>query len=427
MVVSRAIIFIMLAASCSSSDPASPSADAGIGASADGGDGAATTSCRYDDECAAGLICAGDGNCVDAAACDQDFHCSGCTVDRCGFAGDGICDQGGCRRPRPQCAPCETARQCGDDPVTGLPHPCVALDQGNVCALESSQRECPAGQMRHDDGYCLPPSCTAPLACSSDADCPLGRHCSQRAGETGLCLAFCRDDSECPNRGWCDRLTGSCHDACTADSCPSNHRCHDDGRCGPPCGADTDCDEGFSCRDDRCRLPGCSSDADCPPRFGIYCDVGSRACREGCLRDEHCSATQICRAGQCALRPCRSKELDCNLGQFCCGTGSFGDGGDACPAGVEFGACFDFPDGFCAPCQESDDCRPASQHGSDSVCIEYQDRDSNALGKACALGCRDLADCPRGFGCSELRNESDQVVGSVCTAALCVTGELAPR
>ena len=353
---------------------------------------------------------------MSGASCDQDFHCQ--PGERC--------QDGGCQAARPICAPCSDDSQCGLDLVTGLANPCVAHGDGQVCAMESSARECPAGLVRSEQGYCLPVQCGTPMGCVSDADCPQGRRCAQRTDERGLCLEFCRSDDECPARATCEPVTGQCLPPCEVGSCPLNQRCHDDGRCASACAADSDCPAQFSCREGRCRLPGCASDSDCPPQFGIYCHVESRECREGCLTDQHCSSMQICRDGACTPRPCRTKELDCGLGQFCCANG-LDDGGEACPDNVAQGLCFDFPDGFCAPCQDSDDCSINNRHGSDTVCIDYQDRDGNSLGKACAIGCRDMADCPRGFGCTELQDDGGQTVGHVCTAAMCVTGELEQR
>jgi hypothetical protein len=405
-------------AGCSSTD-ATNSGDVGSQGAIDAAVGSGSSvaqGCRYDDECGAGQVCDGAGSCTAGNACDQDFNCQ--TGERC--------EDRTCRRARPLCAPCSAAAQCGLDLVSGLANPCVTQGDRRVCALESSARECPAGLVRDPGGYCLPAQCGTPMGCTEDADCPQGLLCAQRRGEPGLCLAFCRIDSDCPDQGTCDAVTGMCRPRCEVGSCPSNQNCHDDGRCGPGCGGDEDCAEGFSCREERCRLPGCSSDSDCPPRFGIYCDTDSRECREGCLTDQHCSSMQICREGQCATRPCRTKELDCGLGQFCCANG-LDDSGQACPEGVEQGACFDFPDGYCAACQDSDDCSPEQRHGSDTLCIDYQDRDGNSLGKACALGCRDVRDCPRGFSCNELEDDQGNPAGAICTATLCVTGELEQR
>lgn len=416
----RLLPIVLILVGCATESPDS-STDGGVQSGLDGssqntGTNPATQLCRYDDECVAGQFCDGTGNCVTGSACAQDFNC----------APGERCETGVCRRSRPLCAPCSDERQCGLDQVSGLANPCVSHQGRQVCALESSARECPAGLVRDPAGYCLPDQCGTPMGCSEDADCPQGLLCAQRRGEAGLCVDYCRIDSDCDDGGTCDAVTGLCRPRCEPGSCAGNQSCHDDGRCGPGCTGDDDCGDGFTCRDTRCRLPGCSSDSDCPPRFGIYCDTQRRECIEGCLTDQHCSSMQICSEGQCIARPCRTKELDCGLGQFCCMNG-LDDSGQTCPDGVEQGSCFDFPDGFCAPCQDSDDCSPTQRYGSDSLCVDYQDRDGNSMGKACALGCRDSADCPRGFSCNEFEDDQGNPAGSICTAAMCVTGELEQR
>ncbi len=415
------ILPIILSLVCCSTQEANSTLDGGSqsgldGSSQNNGTNATTQQCRYDDECEAGQRCDAAGDCVAGSACAQDFNC----------APGERCETEVCRRARPLCAPCRDAVHCGLDQISGLPNPCVNHDGRQVCALESSARECPAGLIRDPAGFCLPSQCGTPMGCSADADCPQGLLCAQRQGEAGLCVDYCRIDSDCNDGGTCDAITGLCRPRCEPGSCAGNQSCHDDGRCGPGCVADNDCAQGFTCRESRCRLPGCSSDSDCPPRFGIYCDTDSRECTEGCLTDQHCSSMQICSEGQCIARPCRTKELDCGLGQFCCMNG-LDDSGQPCPDDVRQGSCFDFPDGFCAPCQDSNDCSPAERHGSDSLCVDYQDRDGNSLGKACALGCRDTADCPRGFSCNELEDDQGNPAGAICTATMCVTGELERR
>jgi hypothetical protein len=406
-------------------EPATPGADGGPQGQHDAGNRSITTPCTFDDECAAGLICA-EGRCQPGGDCEQDFHCSGCDRATCGFDGRGYCRAGVCRRARPLCATCAEASQCGEETASGQPNLCTPLGDRKVCALDSSRRSCPAGMSSDGAGACLPndrTECGTAPSCNGPDDCSATRLCAQRDDDPGLCLTLCRADGDCPTGSICDTFSGACREGCQQRGCAANQVCHDSGHCGEGCAADGDCPEGFSCRERACRLPGCSSDRDCPPVFGVYCDLESRTCVEGCQTDDHCSATQVCRTGACVPRPCRGKDLDCGLGEFCCGTGAYTD---SCPAEVEAGACFPFPDGFCQPCSEAADC-PGPRHGSDSLCVGYEDAEGNELGKACALGCRDLEDCPRGFQCVEVRDGDDQVVGNVCAAAICVTGTLERR
>ena len=197
----RMIVLSALAlTACTSADPAS-TADGGAAQAADSGSATGGTTarqqCRYDDECGDGQRCGDLGECVDGAACSQDFNCE---------AGE-RCETGVCRRARPLCAPCDAERQCGLDPVSGLPNPCVDQGDGRVCALESSARECPAGLVRNPGGFCLPEACGTPMGCLEDSDCPQGLLCAQRQGEPGLCVAYCRADTDCPDRGTCDVIT----------------------------------------------------------------------------------------------------------------------------------------------------------------------------------------------------------------------------
>jgi hypothetical protein len=418
-----AVLTLAFGVACSGS--LTPSVDAGPGAVHDAGNRTISTPCTYDDECAAGLICA-SGICQPGSGCDQDFHCAGCDLATCGFDGRGYCKDAVCRRARPLCATCAEASQCGEETASGRSNLCTPLGDRSVCALDASRRSCPAGMSANPAGACLPndlSQCGIAPSCVAAHDCPSERRCAQRDDDPGLCLEVCARDDECPTGSICDTFAGACRENCQERGCAANQVCHDTGHCGEACAADGDCPEGFSCLDGACRLPGCSSDRDCPPIFGVYCDIDTRACVEGCRDDEHCSATQVCRDGDCVARPCRGKELDCGLGEFCCGRGAYADD---CPAEVATGACFPFPDGFCQPCSEADDC-PGPRHGTDSLCVTYNDADDRELGKACALGCRDLEDCPRGFSCVEVRDGDDQVVGNVCAAAMCVTGTLERR
>ena len=70
---------------------------------------------------------AGDlGECVDGAACLQDFNCEAVSAVRPVSAGRRVA-----LRPMRRRAPMRL------DPVSGLPNPCVEQDDGRVCALES--------------------------------------------------------------------------------------------------------------------------------------------------------------------------------------------------------------------------------------------------------------------------------------------------
>jgi len=93
-------------------------------------------------------------------------------------------------------------------------------------------------------------------------------------------------------------------------------------------------------------------------------------------------------------------------------------GGETCPEGVEVGACFEPTTPFCQTCDDNDDC-PAPRFEQDSLCVEYQDPEGNSRGKSCALGCRDLSDCPRGFECSAFEDQDGNPAGQVCTNARC--------
>ncbi|GEM_PF-4030586 len=404
--------------------PENDSGDASPGgSSADGGSAlvaAPRSTCSYDDECSAQEICAADGYCREAVDCQEDYHCNPCDQATCGFGGKGYCVEGFCKRARPLCAPCQSDAQCGEDSATGLSNRCGNFGGDRVCLLEAGRRACPRGQLRSDDGFCVPgdrDQCGGILHCGEASECPDGKTCSRRDEDPGLCLDLCGGDDDCVTGQICGP-DGLCVRGCAERGCPTNQVCHDTGRCGSACSQQEDCSTGYECRQGRCRLPGCGDDNDCPPVFGVYCDPDTRQCLEGCRTDDHCSATQVCRETACVDRPCRTKELDCELGQFCCGVGLFGEGGETCPEGVEVGACFEPTTPFCQTCDNNDDC-PAPRFEQDSLCVEYQDPEGNSRGKSCALGCRDLSDCPRGFECSAFEDQDGNPAGQVCTNARC--------
>lgn len=163
----------------------------------------------------------------------------------------------------------------------------------------------------------------------------------------------------------------------------------------------------------------CASDDDCGD--GEVCDTDANACRLACASDDDCSPNSRCAdSGFCVARDACSGAGDCGDGELCnsC-VGRCENSGDAPRACQNDTNCF--IDEFCDPCRAI--CRPLGQAcdpcqediecgGDDDLCLDF-----SLGGRFCGRTCDSLADCPRGFVCSEVADTQQCVPASGDCAA----------
>ena len=289
----------------------SSSSSTGGGGGGGGGFDAGLVSgaCLRDQECGAGNVCLGaDAGCRPGVPCSSDGVCGECDVGgslHCGFVGAAYCDTANnvCRRVLSSCEPCSTDAQCGENVQLGLPNRCLSYaGGGKFCGLACSANSCsegfsclnPAGTAcaggALDCACHVAPalgSCQGAVPCTVETDCPARTHCTTAASTTprpGVCLAFCKQDSECPSGTICQTQAGPsfglCIQGCVAGQAGANGTvCHSWGRAGPACPA-TACPMGYDCSTTNpgyCKLPGCQADAQCQ-LAGTICDTSSSMC-----------------------------------------------------------------------------------------------------------------------------------------------------
>jgi hypothetical protein len=400
-----------------------------------------SNSCLRDQDCGAGRVCGeGDAGCVTGMTCvPGGAQCGECEVGgrgQCGFPrAPAYCDSAAqtCRRILGSCEPCTHDEMCGENLQLGLPNVCVDYGSGQrFCGLACSGANCSEG-FACQSGACKVATsvgtCAGAVPCTAEADCPSGKHCTTYAADPprrGVCLGFCLQDAECPSGKICQGQPGAGFGTCI-QGCPpgttagSGQICHEWGRYGPTCPG-TPCPEGYDCKPTGfCQQAGCDNDDECP-LVRTICDVPTRTCVPGCNDVEDCGAFELCQANTCVPQGCRGKDLSCNLGQFCCGKELYAPEVQACPQGVEDGACFDMPDPFCRTCEDDDGCADIHNFGQPSHCyeIQIQDRDggTQSLGKYCSVGCQGNADCPRGIGCRDLQGPNGEAFKG-CLDARC--------
>jgi hypothetical protein len=452
-------------------DAGSDQVDAGGEESFDASVDAGPPPCQYDEECPSDRIC-NDGRCIAAQPCQDDPstctaypYCDSVTGLGCRCVPSDLAPapyNGFCKRRLPACAPCETDEQCGSDPQwfnTSLHSEarCVLMPgmDYKVCLERFTQRaKCACGQELPIDGmsFCAP---QAPATCADGAF---------------LC---CTSDEECPaEHPLCDVASGLCRDSCKYDyendetvGCPTGRVCNVDpkfldetspnfgaGRCARPCNADVDCKHlrsDFVCRAEgdgnkRCRPAGCIDSFECAetgdenPHKSFcerssgrcICDGSDPAsvcfCRQGEAAIDPVTGEQLkdCKAGfkcehaACVEQNCIEQggaELACGWHQFCCGDDRNGNGraDDPCTneVGIELateGQCYAAPNPpWCRGCESDADCEegaPTSSALDRHLCVQGQ----------CVYACALLTECPRGYGCDDLRvgcNEDPSVCG----------------
>ena len=351
----------------------------------DGGDGGGNQGCQSNDDCDAGLRC--DTELKRCIQCKEDYECPGGRLES-------YCDTDNmCKRRKSPCEPCSSDKECGTDKDK-----CV----DGYCGKDCSITACPSGMICDSNTLqCKPQSgsCETLSSCSTDEDCPEGEICDT---SRGLCLLACTYD-----------------EATGLSNCPNGETCHYNGRCGPVCQNDNDCNEaGIICLDGRCRPEGCLNDIECeneqaPEGHIPYCDTQTYQCITDVCRDnQDCKPGYECDQGSCRKLNCLERggqTLACFVGQFCCGENPQ----NQCPQGVSEGECFYAPEPYCKACtcqdgneicEANDQCGGPS-YGSDHYCITHKDQNDQPVGSFCGVGCdpNDPTTCPRGYECIEIQ------------------------
>jgi hypothetical protein len=201
----------------------------------------------------------------------------------------------------------------------------------------------------------------------------------------------CAEDNDCEATEYClipgNNEEGVCTEGCREGGCPDGEVCDLGSRaCVDGCATDEGCPDGEICEfEDGATVgacvEGCREDDDCDE--GELCIQGQ--CEENtCAEDSDCPQGLVCLNDACVAQPC-AEDADCDdPSQYCaegaCATGCRGDSscapGEVCDE--ETRACVE-------GCREDVDCAPT----------EYCDQDSSA----CVEGCRDDSACPQGQSC----------------------------
>ncbi len=304
--------------------------------------------------------------------------------------GDGSCRIAGAPEGGPTGALCTAEVDC----ASGL---CVpGLSEDNFCSQDCSRDDCPTGFECLDSGefgeLCYPLGDAAfGEACESILDCA-SANCIGISATEGICTQACNPEvlSSCPVGAWCleaedgDFICVPGGDTGFGEPCDSGLECEgllclESAGCSQPCNpaAPDSCPENALCFD-----PDDGSEPFCVP--GGDGEPG-----------EPCESLTECFGAMCV--PYSEAEDDFRCGLPC----EFRVGADECPDGFR---CFPFDIGSaCLPsgdlpmgasCGSIFDCESLLCLADDDVCVEL-----------CT------ADCPTGFECVPLQNE---------TAGVCV-------
>jgi hypothetical protein len=304
-----------------------------------GSDSLGGTSCRINQDCAAGQQCVG-GQCRGATtvgckndeACDPGEYCDradglcktmevvGCTADeqcapaqRCNTL-TGVCITGRrtctseaqcsaigkhCDLNLQQCVDCVDGSHCGNG-QSCVQNQCVDPEPGG-CASDAA---CGAPARVCEATQCVP-GCAQP---GSPIACGLGNVCNTNTGRCEPGQVTCSSDVQCgPPSSICE--SGQCIPGCAQVGglvCTGGWSCNpSNGRCEPPagCALDSQCGAPAGiCENQRC-VPGCGQPGGTPCATGTACDTGTGRCvavSGPCQRDAQCSPpNRICESGQC--------------------------------------------------------------------------------------------------------------------------------
>ncbi len=322
--------------------------------------------------------CASDGACPTSAWCSagtcapKKTNGAGCAAgNECtsGVCADGVCCDRACSG---QCEACDVAGSSGTcTNVVGAPH--------------GARMACTGGYGCSGSGACA-------TACTTDAQCAAGHHCSG-----GACV-----------------LKGSNGDACSGASACLSGNCVD-GRC-----CDTACTGSCQACDVAGAIGKCTNVASGAPRApktcGAYAMCTSGACSASCTADAECTTGSYCLLGKCVSK--KANSASCGSGVECasgvCAAGACCD--RACD-----GECESCGSGTCTPRAATEACGLAGCVGAATITRGT----CSGVDTTCKLGT--ITACPNGLKCADATScktscttEADCVSGT-CSAGVCIT------
>lgn len=223
--------------------------------------------CARDEECAAGLVCAGTCRRPVGAGEECDHHERPCASDAlCASEtrdGPDVCQPLG--RMGDACSTTCPGSRCTGGCVEGLTcidATCVTPKaNGASCAYheDCASRTCVGGACASALAMGDPCNASAPLRCPSGSVCRLDASFEDRCQAPGAQGDNCNFSGDCAVGLSCDFDTGTCQpgpdagEACVFGECANGLACGGDDRCaaaggpGQPCRPDGSCDAGLAC------------------------------------------------------------------------------------------------------------------------------------------------------------------------------------
>lgn len=316
--------------------------------------------CTDGKECTSGF-CA-DGICCGTACSGL---CEACTAAKQGSGSDGTCGPiKVATDPDAECGKMGTAAVCAADGTCDGAGACQVPTAGKACApaacidtetLGAAATCSKAGDCTPAPTSCIPFRCdsattTCKSTCTTDADCATGAHCKggkcARSANGSACTAatdctstVCTDgvccDVACSGQceacdvvgaeGTCTPISDAPHGTRSpcAGSDPCTGRCNGLARTGCVFPADTTCGTTATCTDGNETTDRCNNLGACVPTpkacTPFACDVD--ACKTVCTTNADCAGGYLCQAGACALPG----------GGTCADGGTTREDGGACP------------------------------------------------------------------------------------------------
>lgn len=265
-------------------------------------------------DCATKADCCGDlpevapEQCADRKSVCNTPTLTGCTVKSCTSHQD--CGPGTCREALCSLSSvsCMTTADCAAntcDPVTMKctvsqldcsVNPCVA----NTCPIHYCN--CQNPDYLPTSPICTDPACedVCGFTCEEQR-CVVDTRCGADA-ECGVATPYCND--------------GECSECRTSDDCEMEECV--DGKCGPQCESDTQCQLFEACQSGKCAYVGCRTDRECVLQAGetasaqdarlAKCRVvdGRGTCVMPCEIDAQCAPSEVCLEGVCEYLGCET-------------------------------------------------------------------------------------------------------------------------